>query len=80
MIDKDVLHGTLGANVRRLRKLKGWTQVQFAEKAECSQAFVTQLENGDTGCSDVMLFTIADLFGVSTDSLRQVAQKSAASA
>lgn len=79
-IDKDALRSTVGANVRRLRKLAGMTQVQLAERCECSQAFITQLERGECSASDVMLFTLADAFGVPTDALRQETTKSRASA
>lgn len=38
---------TLGERLRRLRKFKGWTLLELAERAGVSQPFLSGLENGD---------------------------------
>ena len=59
----------LNAVLKKLRKAKGLTQAQLAEKLNLSQATIASWENG-TRRPDLNYFPIlADLFGVSTDEL-----------
>lgn len=55
----------LGIPIAYCRKLKGWTQEQFAEKVGCSLSFISQVEanNGEKlrGISLTMLFRMADV-------------------
>ncbi len=64
----------LARNVRRLRKLKGWTQDELAAKLRIEQMAVSLIENGRSNptlqtleaiaeCLDVRL---VDLFGTRT--------------
>ena len=52
-----------------LRKLKGLTQAQLAEKLGISAQAVSKWESG-LSCPDIMMLVpLADIFGVSTDML-----------
>lgn len=43
----DVARRQLGANVRRWRTRRGWTQDQLAEEANISAKFVGEVERGE---------------------------------
>jgi transcriptional regulator with XRE-family HTH domain len=43
----DVVRHQLGANVRRWRARRGWTQDQLAEQANISAKFVGEVERGE---------------------------------
>ncbi len=43
----DVVRHRLGANVRRWRTRRGWTQDQLAEQANISAKFVGEVERGE---------------------------------
>jgi transcriptional regulator with XRE-family HTH domain len=43
----DVVRRQLGANVRRWRGRRGWTQDQLAEQASISAKFVGEVERGE---------------------------------
>lgn len=69
----------LGNNIMRLRKEAGMTQEQFAGELGISYQAVSKWENG-ISCPDISsLPVIADLFGISIDSLfgRETAAKAA---
>lgn len=36
----------LGYHVRRIRKLRGYTQAHLAERSGCSREFISQVETG----------------------------------
>lgn len=60
---------TLGKRIAALRKEKGLTQEQLAEKVGVSAQAVSKWEN-DVSCPDITLLPLlADLFGVSVDEL-----------
>jgi len=59
----------LGKNIRYLRKLKGWTQKDLAQKLNCSQAVVASYENNKRWPLSEKIITMANLFGVSYDQL-----------
>jgi transcriptional regulator with XRE-family HTH domain/predicted membrane protein len=60
---------TLGKRIAALRKEKGLTQEQLAEKVGVSPQAVSKWEN-DVSCPDITLLPLlADLFGVSVDEL-----------
>ena len=43
---KKKLVGTLAANVKRLRRAKGWTQSDLATEANVRQALISEIEKG----------------------------------
>ena len=51
----------LGQNIRILRKQRGWTQAELAEKINVTTPFMTLVERGQRGVS---LSTIEDLASV----------------
>ena len=60
---------TLGRRIAALRKEKGMTQEQLAEKVGISAQAVSKWEN-DVSCPDITLLPLlAELFGVSVDEL-----------
>ncbi len=60
---------TLGARLQRLRKERGMTQDEAAERLNVSPQAVSKWEN-DQSCPDIMLLPqIADLYGTTTDVL-----------
>lgn len=60
---------TLGTRIARLRREKNMTQDEVAEKMNLSPQAVSKWEN-DQSCPDILLLPqLADLFGVTTDTL-----------
>jgi len=53
------MRAIVGANVRRTRKLRGFTQEAFAEKSGFSQQYLSGLENGRRNPSVITLYEIA---------------------
>ena len=43
--DNNYVYYWVGKNIRKQRKLKGWTQRQLAEKCSFSENFIGDLEN-----------------------------------
>jgi len=62
-------HGNLSKNIRLLRKQKGWTQIDLAEKLSCTQGIITAYENGVKQPSADKITAMAKLFDVTTDEL-----------
>lgn len=59
----------IGKNIAALRREKGWTQEQLAEKLGVSAQAVSKWESGKS-CPDISLLpAIAGLFGVTVDAL-----------
>ena len=53
------LLSTLGARIRRYRKLAGWTQVQLAERIGIDRSFLADVERGKRNISILNLDLIA---------------------
>jgi transcriptional regulator with XRE-family HTH domain len=49
----------LGERIRRLRKLRGWTQVEMAEKVGLDRSFLADVERGKRNISILNLDAIA---------------------
>lgn len=60
---------TLGARIARLRRDKGMTQVELAERLGVTQPAVSDYENGDIRLPADVVLQIARIVGVSTDEL-----------
>lgn len=58
-----------GEKIKKLRKSRHLSQVQFAEKMHVSQSAVSQWETEATNISRQQLYSIANFFGVSVDYL-----------
>ena len=63
----EVLHEMLGQNIRRLRRQKGMTQEQLAEKADVGQKQISKIESGRVHAKLSTYLRIANAFGVSID-------------
>ena len=59
----------LPIKIKELRKSKGYSQTQLAQKLRISQGAVSQWETGETVPSAGQLVSIADIFGISLDEL-----------
>lgn len=55
----------VGDNTDRIRKEKGLTQEQLAERSGLSQQYISGLENGHRNPTIVTLFELATALGVS---------------
>ena len=60
---------SIGKTIAELRKEKGWTQVELAEKLQVSDKAVSKWEKDDSYPSIEFLPVLASLFGVSIDFL-----------
>lgn len=60
---------SMGTTIATLRKAKGWTQVELAEKLQVSDKAVSKWEKDDSYPSIEFLPVLASLFGVTTDYL-----------
>ena len=63
----EILHEMLGQNIRRLRRRKGITQEQLAEKADVGQKQISKIESGRVHAKLSTYLRIANAFGVSID-------------
>ena len=59
----------LGQNIRKYRTLAGLRQEDLAEKCECSNSHIGQIENARTIPSLEMVVTIANALNVTIDQL-----------
>ena len=67
---------SVGQTIAALRKKKGWTQVELAEKLQVSDKAVSKWEKDDSYPSIEFLPVLASLFGVTIDYLITGATKS----
>ena len=71
---------SIGKTIAALRKEKGWTQVELAEKLQVSDKAVSKWEKDDAFPSVEFFPALAELFGVSIDYLMLVADGATVSA
>lgn len=57
----------LGVSIRRLRKARGWSQAELAEKVDVSLDYISLLERGQRAPALGVLVQIAEIFRVSVD-------------
>ena len=58
---------TLGAEVRRLREARGWSQTELARQAEMTQPAVARFESGGTVPTLPVLYRLTRALGVRLD-------------
>ncbi len=58
-----------GKTLNSLRKAKGWTQTELADKLGVTNQAISKWENGDSFPDTAILIPLSDLFGVTTDFL-----------
>ena len=68
-MERNTNHHNVGKTIATLRKEKGWTQVDLAEKLHVSDKAVSKWENGESSPSVEFFPSLAELFGVSIDYL-----------
>jgi transcriptional regulator with XRE-family HTH domain len=66
----------LAANVRRLRKGRGWTQDVLAAEIAVEQAAVSLIENGRANPTLLVLESLAEKLDVRVDQLFEIQSKS----
>ncbi len=59
----------LGLNIAYYRKLRGYSQLQLAEKADISRTHMSRIETADCAVSLDTIFAICDALEVSPDKL-----------
>ena len=59
----------LGQNIRILRKQRGWTQAELAEKINVTTPFMTLVERGQRGVSLSTVEDLASVFEVTLSTL-----------
>lgn len=59
----------LGANIKRLRKARGWTQAQLAGESNISERHAAGIERGEENPTLDMLMQLASAFGVNVGEL-----------
>lgn len=61
--DRDNLPMTVGENIRRLRKARGWKILELATRVDSDVGNISRLERGKQGYSDEMLRKLASALG-----------------
>lgn len=54
------LRNILGANVRRLRRARGWTQIQLAAHCDMTQVYVSYIEGSKHAATVDMIDKLAE--------------------
>lgn len=62
---RDKISEIEGANLKRLRADRGWTQEQLAEKIKTNVKYVSPMENGKRGIGPDIMQRLCEVFGVS---------------
>lgn len=75
VIEPNELRPVIAANILRLRKEKSLSQEDLATKLGISRVQLNRLENGHNSPSAELLYSLADVLGVSADCLRQIASQ-----
>lgn len=65
----------IGSRVKELRKARGWTQAELAERVSITTDFLGKAERGDKEPSLYVLHKLADVLGVSPSFLLSPAGK-----
>jgi transcriptional regulator with XRE-family HTH domain len=67
--DKNPYLQKLGARVRELRKLRGWTQEELEGRTSLTVSYISRVETGDQNPSILTLRTLARALGMSIAAL-----------
>jgi transcriptional regulator with XRE-family HTH domain len=59
----------LAENIKKYRKLKGWTQEKLAETCSCATGYIAVIETARKFPSSTMLERLARAFGIDTPDL-----------
>jgi len=69
IVDKNELKTMIGRNIRNERVIRGMSLDELAELMEQSPGFLGLVERGQRGATAQNLLKLADIFGISIDSL-----------
>ena len=58
------IRARLGSNVRRLREAKGWSQEDYADRADIHRTYVSDIERGRRNPSLTLIEKLAKPFGI----------------
>lgn len=72
MVEREILKKTIASNVTRIREDRGWSQDQLAKAIGVSRVQINRVEMARALPGSDLLYSLADVLGVSTDTLRQV--------
>jgi transcriptional regulator with XRE-family HTH domain len=61
----------LGQRIRDHRKAKGWTQEDFADKAELDRSYIGGIERGERNISFTILYKLCEALGCDVAELTQ---------
>lgn len=67
---------TVGKNIRKARRAKGWTQAKLAIAVECSTPHMTNIENGKAPISLPLLFHVVTVLDASMDEILGISPNS----
>jgi transcriptional regulator with XRE-family HTH domain len=59
----------LGNRIRELRKKRGWSQEEFADRCEVHRSFMGVVERGETNLTVASLYKIASTLEISVSAL-----------
>lgn len=71
----NALMNALAYNIRDMRKDRGWSQQELADKVKVNRVTIARIEGGKRMPDWEFVCAVADAFGVSTDDLRNVSRK-----
>jgi transcriptional regulator with XRE-family HTH domain len=69
MIDRDSLHGIIGANIRKIRLEKDLNQENLAQGIELTRSSIAQIENGKQAVTIYSLYRIAEALKTSLEKI-----------
>ena len=67
--EPETMTSEIGERLAKLRKERGFTQVELAEKLGVSQAVVSEYERGESRLTAPMLLRVAEILSVSADEI-----------
>ena len=74
---KDRISKIEGANLRRLREERGWTQEQLAEALDANPKYISQLEGGSVGIGPDVIMRYCEYFNITPEDLYNAENKKA---
>ena len=75
-MDQETVNSEIGKKIRDLRKQKGLTQQELADRAELTKGFISQLERGQVSPSVVTLFDLIECLGTTaSDFFKETGQE-----
>lgn len=69
MIDESSLHEAIGAELKKIRKQKGYNQSDLAQKIGLERTSITNIETGRQKATVSVLYRICELFDIEVSDL-----------